>query len=414
MKNIKIIQAFAFLSILFVFGCSAEKKDPVQIFLDADKAATEINSAEFEISLDSKMNGEGEAFKTKVLAKRMPNETNYPIYFRMEEPDVSIVTYDGKQIIITSYGDKSVSVSDSIEYASDIAMQISNNFNMIIDTKFDSAEIKATGETLQYVGTKNIDGEKCYEVKQSASGHNSAFKMETIYYFSTDNSLLKGYHSVIKNDKDETVQEIDLTISNLKINKAISPELFTQHINPTFTMIDLDLQNPHGEMDMEGGEEMHSEEGNSATEDMGNLGTIQNGEKAPSWTLKDNNGKTYSLASLKGKVVLMDFWATWCTPCKQVMPEIQKIWNKYKNQNVVVVGINTWERGGDPVKYMKDNNYNYTLLLNGNEVADAYKVTGIPTLYVIDKNGNIAYSEVGAVPNLGSKLDKVIADLIKN
>lgn len=417
MKKINIIITLAFLSISIFWGCSTEKKDPVQIFLDADKAATQVKSAEFEIRLVSKMNQESESFKTKIVAERMPNQQNYPIYFRMEEPDVSLVTYNGKQMIITSYADKSVSVSDSIEYASDIAMQISNNFNMVIDTKFDSADIRKTAQTLQFMGTKTIDGEKCYEIKQSAEGHNSAFKMETMYYFSVENSLLKGYHSTIKNDKNEEVQNIDLTIMNLKLNKDIAPEIFDQHINPSFTMVDLDIQNPHSGMGMEGGENMEGSENMSMEEGHGmeesSTGTLPNGHKAPTWTLKDKDGKTYSLDALKGKVVLMDFWATWCTPCKKVMPEIQKLWNKYKNQNVIVVGINTWERDGDPVKYMKDNKYNYTLLMNGNEVANNYKVTGIPTLYVIDKQGNIAYSEVGAVDGLGDKLDKVIADLIK-
>ncbi|HPD34545.1 MAG TPA: TlpA disulfide reductase family protein, partial [Candidatus Kapabacteria bacterium] len=141
--------------------------------------------------------------------------------------------------------------------------------------------------------------------------------------------------------------------------------------------------------------------------------TIPNGHKAPVWTLKDKDGNVYSLDNLRGKVVVMDFWATWCSPCKRVMPEIQKLWDKYKNQNVVIVGINTWEKNGDPVKFMKDNNYNYILLLNGNDVATKYNVSAIPTLYVIDKNGNVAFSEVGAVEGLGESLDRVISNLIK-
>ncbi|HAW07627.1 MAG TPA: hypothetical protein DCW42_00390 [Bacteroidetes bacterium] len=411
MKNLKIVPAIVLLGIVFLAGCSTKKVDPVQLFLDADKAASKVNSAEFELVMKTKMNTETESFKTKIFAKRNSGETNFPIYFRMEEPNVSLVTYDGKQIIITSYADKNVSVSDSIEFASEIAKQISNNFNMIIDTKFDSAEIRATSQNLEYVGTKSIDGEKCYEVKQIASGHNSAFKIETHFYFSKNSSLLKGYHSIIKNEKDEIVQDIDLNIAKLKLNQNIISEVFSQKIDPSFAMIDLDQQNPHDGMNMEeGGDGMNMEEGQSG---MNNTSTIPNGQKAPAWTLKDKDGKAYSLDALKGKVVLMDFWATWCSPCKQVMPEIQKIWNKYKNQNVIVVGINTWEQTGDPAKFMKDNNYNYILLLNGNDVAKSYNVSGIPTLYVIDKNGNVAHSEVGAVPDLGTKLDKVIADLIK-
>jgi len=407
MKKINIITTFALLSIILLTSCSS-KKDPVQILTDANKAAMKVSSAQFDIVINSKMKDQTQSSKSKIFAKRIPNEKHFPIYFRMEEPNISIITYDGKQLILTNLEDKSVLVSDSIDYASEIANQLSNNFNMIIATKLDTAEIHSLAKSLQYVGIKTIDGEKCYELKQSASGHSSTYKMETHYYYSKNTSLLKSYHSIIKNNKDEVVQEIDMIFSNLKLNTAIPQEIFTQQIDPTFTFVDLDLQAEPTGMDTEN----IDTEANSDSKDE-NTATIPNGHKAPVWTLKDKDGNVYSLDNLRGKVVVMDFWATWCSPCKRVMPEIQKLWDKYKNQNVVIVGINTWEKNGDPVKFMKDNNYNYILLLNGNDVATKYNVSAIPTLYVIDKNGNVAFSEVGAVEGLGENLDRVISNLIK-
>ncbi|HRT67873.1 MAG TPA: redoxin domain-containing protein [Bacteroidota bacterium] len=407
MKKINIITTFALLSIILLTSCSS-KKDPVQILTDANKAAMKVSSAQFDIVINSKMKDQTQSSKSKIFAKRIPNEKHFPIYFRMEEPNISIITYDGKQLILTNLEDKSVLVSDSIDYASETANQLSKNFNMIIAPKLDTAEIHSLAKSLQYVGIKTIDGEKCYELKQSASGHSSTYKMETHYYYSKNTSLLKSYHSIIKNNKDEVVQEIDMIFSNLKLNTAIPQEIFTQQIDPTFTFVDLDLQAEPTGMDTEN----IDTEANSDSKDE-NTATIPNGHKAPVWTLKDKDGNVYSLDNLRGKVVVMDFWATWCSPCKRVMPEIQKLWDKYKNQNVVIVGINTWEKNGDPVKFMKDNNYNYILLLNGNDVATKYNVSAIPTLYVIDKNGNVAFSEVGAVEGLGENLDRVISNLIK-
>jgi len=410
MKKINIITTFAILSIFLLTSCSS-KKDPVQIFIDANKAALKVNSAQFDIVINSKMKDQTQSYKSKIFTKRNQNEKHFPIYFRMEEPNVSLITYNGKQLILTNYADKSVSVSDSIDYASEIAKELSNNFNMIITTKLDTSEIHTLAKSLQYVGMKTIDGEKCYEVKQSTSGHSSTYKMETHYFYSKNTSLLKSYHSIIKNNKDEIVQEIDMSFLNMKLNTVIPQEVFNQQIDPTFSFVDLDLLAEPTGMDMENQENMDTGENSETTDE--NPPTIPNGHKAPLWTLKDKDGKVYSLDNLKGKVVVMDFWATWCSPCKRAMPEIQKVWDKYKNQNVVIMGINTWERNGDPVKFMKDNNYNYILLLNGNDVATQYKVSAIPTIYVIDKNGNIAFSEVGASPDLSANLDKVISNLIK-
>jgi thiol-disulfide isomerase/thioredoxin len=131
------------------------------------------------------------------------------------------------------------------------------------------------------------------------------------------------------------------------------------------------------------------------------------GSDAPDWTLKNADGADVSLQSLRGTVVVLDFWATWCGPCKAAMPSVQKLHVKYEHEGVKIFGVNTWERG-DPEKYMKDNKLTYGLLLKGDKVAADYKVTGIPTFYVIGKDGKIVLSELGK-PN-----QKTIEDAIES
>jgi thiol-disulfide isomerase/thioredoxin len=133
------------------------------------------------------------------------------------------------------------------------------------------------------------------------------------------------------------------------------------------------------------------------------------GIAAPDWALKDASGNIHRLSDYRGKLVLLDFWATWCGPCKLEMPEIQAIYKEYGAKGVVVIGLNTWETS-DPAKFMKDNGYSYSLLLNADNVAKAYQVEAIPALYLIDKNGIIYYSRLGY---LGDKslTDKVAAYL---
>ncbi len=134
---------------------------------------------------------------------------------------------------------------------------------------------------------------------------------------------------------------------------------------------------------------------------------------APDWTLADPQGNKHSLKDFKDKIIVMDFWATWCGPCVKMMPELQKIHEKFLNQSVIVLGISTWERG-DPIKFMNEKGYNYKLLMKGDEVAKKYGVTGIPTLYVIGQNGKIIFGDVGFKSDSYQRIVETIENELKN
>jgi len=124
-------------------------------------------------------------------------------------------------------------------------------------------------------------------------------------------------------------------------------------------------------------------------------------EKAPVFALVDLNGKKIDLGELKGKVVIVDFWATWCGPCKASFPGMQKMVNKYKDDpNVKFVFIDTWERGDEKQKnaaeFIANNKYSFHVLMdNDDKVVAEFKVEGIPTKFVIDKNGMVRFKAVG-------------------
>jgi thiol-disulfide isomerase/thioredoxin len=118
------------------------------------------------------------------------------------------------------------------------------------------------------------------------------------------------------------------------------------------------------------------------------------GKPAPDFAHKTPEGDEVTLASLRGKVVLLDFWATWCTPCIKAMPTMQEFHETYADRGLVVLGMNTWERG-DPVKFKKDKGYTYQTLLKTDDAAKAYALGGIPTFFIIDREGNLARTVSG-------------------
>ncbi len=134
------------------------------------------------------------------------------------------------------------------------------------------------------------------------------------------------------------------------------------------------------------------------------------GDSAPAFALKTPDGSEVTLASLKGKIVLLDFWATWCGPCKMAMPGVQKIHEKYQGKDVAVFGIDTFEHapGEKAKKYMADKKYTYGLLYNGDELAKTYGISGIPTFVLIGKDGKILHLGVGYDQGMDEHLSEMI------
>ena len=130
-------------------------------------------------------------------------------------------------------------------------------------------------------------------------------------------------------------------------------------------------------------------------------------EVAPDFKALNLNGDEISLESLKGKTVVLDFWATWCGPCKDSFPGMQKVLNKYQDdQDVVFLFVDTFEKGENRIKsvssFIEKEGYTFNVLIDPYNddksqyhIAESYNVSGIPTKFIIDKNSNIRFKDVG-------------------
>jgi peroxiredoxin/outer membrane lipoprotein-sorting protein len=121
------------------------------------------------------------------------------------------------------------------------------------------------------------------------------------------------------------------------------------------------------------------------------------GRPAPDFKLRSLDGEEVQLAGFRGKVVLLDFWATWCGPCRQTMPQLNHLFKQFKKRDVVVVGVNENEDPQTVRNFIHDNGYEYPILLagRGDSVIEGYLAHSLPTLVVIDKNGVVAGYKVG-------------------
>ncbi|HTG43967.1 MAG TPA: TlpA disulfide reductase family protein [Verrucomicrobiae bacterium] len=123
---------------------------------------------------------------------------------------------------------------------------------------------------------------------------------------------------------------------------------------------------------------------------------------APAWTLKDMDGKTVASTNFLGKVVLLDFWATWCPPCRQEIPGFINLQTKYGPEGLVVIGVDVGPEESSVVKdFMKSLGINYLVVAGDDKIDAAFGgIEGLPTTFVIDRAGQIVSRHMGFRPEM--------------
>lgn len=268
----------------------------------------------------------------------------------------------------------------------------------IFEDLSDNPQIKLVGAKL--LPEAEVGGVKCNVVEQTRqfdSGEEGAPKMtiKSTRYMSVEDKLPRRIEMVVDNPDPAAGGEtyrMTVEMTNLKANQKL-------------TAADYAIKAPAG---YEAKDASASDVGIQLQPPTPEL-AVKEGSEFPAFSLKDSTGKEVTLANLKGRVVLLDFWATWCGPCKAVMPKIQALHEKYQDKAVTIAGVNCWEQNPeDAVKFMTNKKYTYSLYLGGDDLAKSLNISGIPTLILIGKDGKVLHTTIGVRPGEEETLAKLI------
>ena len=362
-----------------------------EVLLAADAACLRVGSIIYDFESEVTAGGKIISVVTATVYQARANvpDTGYVSgkYFisgRLTGPDRSpqdfAYSYNGSVFRLLDPDSKSVLVLNSPK-AYTVGQMLAGSEKALIGVgSFTSPDpfkgLIEKADKIDYLGTAEVDGALCHkiEITRTFNGGGRAFTSITRWFFGTKDYLPRR----IESSSSRT------TVKNLKINSAIDEAKFY-------------VKAPDGY-----GEEVVT--GKRAD----TKGLLAIGGPAPDWSLPDAQGRMTSLKDYRGKIVVMDFWGTWCVPCIKAMPHIQAIYDAYKDRGVVVLGVAVHDEEGDPVAYFKQHKYTYGLLLRGDEVSTLYQVELMPVVYVIGSDGIILHAEAGGRENMESEVRALI------
>jgi len=137
-------------------------------------------------------------------------------------------------------------------------------------------------------------------------------------------------------------------------------------------------------------------------------------ESAPDFTLSRDNGQVISLSDLRGQVVMINFWASWCGPCRQEMPFLEQIHQRYEPLGFTLLGVNVEEDSDDAIAFLQERPVSFPILFDPkNDVSKRYDVIAMPSTVLIDRQGNVRHLHHGYKPGYENDYQDQVRALVR-
>jgi peroxiredoxin len=135
---------------------------------------------------------------------------------------------------------------------------------------------------------------------------------------------------------------------------------------------------------------------------------------APAFSLQTRDGQTLSLEDFRGEVVMINFWATWCGPCRQEMPLLEEIYQRYNKLGFTLLGVNVEEHSNDADRFLAETPVSFPILFDpSNEVSKQYGVSAMPSTVIVDREGNVRFLHHGYQPGYENEYQNQIRELVR-
>jgi len=379
MRHAFVVALFTLGSLGSLGGARAAGEDALAILKQADAATRAVRGVDYEADVFMEGSELAQNFRVtgRVRGAENPGKEELRLHIEGElagRNEFWIIT-DGEQIVSLSKQAKIAIVGKAAEARQLMGLPMVLLMQEYLHPSPFSDEIDGDSQKLE--GTKDVAGVECDVVFVVYAEEQGRAR----WYFGKQDHLPRRVDRLTPDGESARV----LLVKNLKVDPKFADDAFAPVVPEGFSKRDYVVPKPPADRP-----------------DLLAVGT-----EAPDWELPKPGGGKVALRDLRGKVVVLDFWATWCGPCKRAMPGVQKIHEHFVDKPVAIIGVNCWERGDAPA-YMKEQNFTYGLVLEGDKVAEAYNVRGIPTFYVIGTDGKIVHRASGFRPDLDAQLARIV------
>ena len=345
--------------------------------------------------------------KFKCHFKKLKNDSLYTSAFHYKtfygDDYKSEVMYTGNEFVGFSTNDSSGSIMAKNLWAKEIQSNSHNRtfYSPILDKDYDplpsDSAILDKKMTFTYIGEAQINSEPCYHIRNSIPTENdSAAVMKTLsteinYWINKKDSIPVQYTIELEMvmDNDTMTQFEKKVLKKYEFNDLKEETQLTLSSVPSFVKLkDYEPYTPPK--------------------------LLETNTIAPNWSLISLENKKVQLSDFKGELVLIDFFYKSCYPCMLALPGLQKLHEKYKDKGLNVIGIDPFDsvEKDDIANFLKKRGVTYTILLGGNDVANAYNVTGYPTIYLIDKKGKVIAPTPGYRENMEDRIEEILLEYL--